>query len=132
MTLVMVFGTFDILHPGHSYFLKQAKKKGDYLVAVLARDLTVKDVKNRFPKNNEQLRLKNLEKLKIADKVLMGSLSDKFELIEQEKPDIICLGYDQNSFTANLREELRKRNILADIFRLDPFKEDVYKSSKLR
>lgn len=35
---VMVFGVFDGLHPGHRAFLRQARKKGDKLIVVVARD----------------------------------------------------------------------------------------------
>ena len=57
MKAVMVFGTFDILHPGHINFFKQAKKYGN-LIAVIARDRTVKQVKGRLPKYSEKQRLK--------------------------------------------------------------------------
>ncbi|MBU0625913.1 adenylyltransferase/cytidyltransferase family protein [Patescibacteria group bacterium] len=42
---VMLFGTFDILHPGHEYVFSQAKNYGDCVMVVLARDVTVKKVK---------------------------------------------------------------------------------------
>lgn len=45
MTVVLTFGTFDIFHPGHEYYLREAKKHGDKLVTVIARDQTVKNVK---------------------------------------------------------------------------------------
>ena len=38
----MATGTFDILHMGHIYYLKEAKKLGDELVIVVARDFTVR------------------------------------------------------------------------------------------
>ncbi|HEY4500387.1 MAG TPA: adenylyltransferase/cytidyltransferase family protein, partial [Candidatus Paceibacterota bacterium] len=47
MKRVMVFGTFDILHPGHLYFLRAAKKLGDYLIVSLARDVNVRKIKGR-------------------------------------------------------------------------------------
>ena len=56
---VMVFGTFDILHPGHLNFFKQAREFGNFLIAVIARDKTVLKIKGRLPKNNEKKRLKN-------------------------------------------------------------------------
>ena len=34
MAKVMVFGTFDGVHPGHENFFEQAKQHGDYLIAV--------------------------------------------------------------------------------------------------
>lgn len=132
MIKVMVFGTFDILHPGHRFFLEEAKGRGNYLVAVVARDITVKQLKKVDPVHDERQRAANLEALGIADKVVLGSLGDKYEVIEQEKPDIICLGYDQKFFTSSLGEELKKRKIKARVVRLMPYKENIYKSSIIR
>ncbi|MDO8741273.1 MAG: adenylyltransferase/cytidyltransferase family protein [Candidatus Woesearchaeota archaeon] len=133
MITVLVFGTFDIVHPGHMNFLKQAKKHADKLVVVVARDLTVKALKGRFPENNEERRLKNIKKLPYVDEAMLGSLgNDKYEIIEKIKPDVIALGYDQYFFTEDLKKELKKRGILADIVRLKPYKEEIYKSSKLK
>jgi len=47
---VMVFGTFDIFHPGHRSFLNQAKKYGNYLIVVVARDKQSKFSKNKIRK----------------------------------------------------------------------------------
>ena len=41
----MLFGTFDGLHEGHFDLFRQAKKYGDYLVVVVARDVNVKKIK---------------------------------------------------------------------------------------
>ena len=45
MVTVMAFGTFDVLHPGHHFYLEQARKLGDNLVVVVARDANVKKLK---------------------------------------------------------------------------------------
>lgn len=126
----MIFGTFDILHPGHINFFEQAKKQGDYLIVVIARDLNVKKIKGEFPINNEITRVDEVKKVGIADEVILGRLNDWFGLIEEIKPDIICLGYDQKDF--NLKDELIKRNLDTKIIRLKPHKKEKYKSSKLK
>ena len=72
MVKVMAFGTFDILHAGHIHMLREAKAYGDFLVVVVARDVTVLAVKHHSPKNSEEERLKNLQNLNIADKVMPG------------------------------------------------------------
>ena len=46
---VMIFGTFDKFHPGHINFLKQSEQYGDYLIVVVARDITVKKLKGKMP-----------------------------------------------------------------------------------
>ena len=53
-------------------------------------------------------------------------------LIEKIKPDVICLGYDQNSYTNNLEKELSSREISCRVVRLKSFKPDKYKSSKIK
>ena len=129
---VMVFGSFDQLHPGHMYFLLEAKKYGNQLIVVLAREETIKKIKGKKPKYSEKERKQHLEITGIADKVLLGRLKDKFKIIEDIRPDVICLGYDQTSFSGNLEEELKKRKLNAKIIRLKPYKEHIYKSSKLK
>lgn len=124
---IMVFGTFDILHLGHLNFLKQAKKYGDYLIIVVARDKTVKKVKGKKPKKNEKIRLAEIKKLKIADRVVLGDLKNKLRIVYEFKPDIICLGYDQKNFVALLK----KIKFPLKIVRLKPYQAKEYKSSKL-
>lgn len=128
MKKIMVFGTFDILHPGHIHMLEEAKSYGDYLVVVIARDKTVSEVKQKKPRNTEQVRLKNIENLHIADKVLLGSLNNKFEAIQKEQPSVIALGYDQKIPVTNLSERVGEGTT---IIRLSAYKPDIYKSSKL-
>ncbi len=131
MNRVMVFGTFDILHPGHLNFLKQARKYGDYLIVVVGRDRTVEKVKGKLPKHSEKERVRQIEKTGLTDKVMLGYLKDHYKVIQEHKPDLICLGYDQNSFADGLPEALKRFKIKTRIVRLKPFKQDIYKSSKL-
>ena len=35
---VMCFGTFDIFHPGHEYYLSTAQELADHMTVVIARD----------------------------------------------------------------------------------------------
>jgi FAD synthetase len=132
MTKVMVFGTFDILHKGHLDFLRQAKRHGDYLVVVVARDRTVANLKGRHPLHGENERLLQIIKAGVADKAVLGNLHDKYAIIKRLKPNLICLGYDQKSFTEELKRELSKRNIKARVVRLKPYMQLKYKSSKIR
>lgn len=124
----MIFGTFDILHKGHLNKFDQAKKYGD-LIIVVARDDTVKKVKGKKPKYSEKTRL---NKVKKYAKAVLGYKTDKYKIIEKYKPDIIALGYDQNSFTKDLRKELKQRKLKIKIIKLKPYKSHKYKSSLLR
>jgi len=131
MIKVMAFGTFDVLHPGHRHFLKDAKNLGDYLTVVVARDLTVKEVKGKFPLNNEQIRLKTVSDSGLADKVILGGIGSKYDVIFREKPDFIALGYDQTAFTDELHGELQRHGLDPKIERIDPFMPQTYKTSKI-
>ncbi len=132
MTRVVVFGTFDRLHPGHLHFLAEAKSHGDELYVVLARECTIREKKGKAPKYSEIERKQHLELTGIPDKILFGRTDDKYAVLEEARPDIICLGYDQKHFVDELPAELKKRRISARILRLGPFKEDIFKSSKLK
>lgn len=120
----MCFGTFDNLHPGHLSYLKQAKKIGDYLMVVVARDMNVKKIKGRMSKQNEKMRLKNVKKISFVNKAVLGQLKNLFNIITRYKPDVICLGYDQKVDLGEL-----KKVTAGEIIRLKPYKERIYKSS---
>ncbi len=128
MVKVMAFGTFDIIHPGHEFFLREANKLGQHLTIVIARDETVQQLKGQFPRVGEAIRLKNLQKLRLANKVILGSLGDKFNAIKTEKPDVIALGHDQKFFVKALR---RFKGRKFTIQRLSAYHPELYKTSKI-
>jgi cytidyltransferase-like protein len=131
VTTVLTFGTFDIFHPGHEYYLREAKKHGDRLVTIIARDQTVKSLKGSATRNDEQSRKQKVEESGIPDKVILGELENYYNCIIEEKADIICLGYDQRHLADWLQHFLHTHRLQLPIIRLDPFQEDTYKSSKL-
>jgi len=131
-TKVMVFGTFDIIHPGHLNFFRQAKKLGTKLFVLVARDTNVVKQKGEKPKFDENKRLEKVKQLSIVDHAILGDDKDPYLIIEKINPDIICLGYDQDGFSGKLKPELEKRNLKAKVIRLKPYRHGQYKSSKLR
>src|SRR5208282_433989 len=91
---VMATGVFDLLHPGHVFFLTEARKLGDELVVVVARDQTARRLK-REPYVPEHIRREMVGSLKPVDRAVLGSATDIYETVINERPNIIVLGYDQ-------------------------------------
>jgi len=132
MKRVVVFGTFDVFHPGHMDFLKQAKEYGSDLTVVIARNKTVFKIKGRLPKNSESKRMKKVSDSGLAQEVILGNEGDKYKIIKDLHPDVICLGYDQKFFVDKLRSKLDEFGLdKTEIIRLKSFKPEIYKSSKL-
>ena len=121
MVKVMATGTFDLLHLGHIYYLKEAKKLGDKLAVVVATDSTVRRLKHE-PVNHEEVRLNLIKELKIVDEAYLGHEDDMYEIVKEIKPDIIALGFDQLHNEKNIKTELKKRKIKAKVVRLNEFK----------
>lgn len=132
MKTVITFGTFDIFHKGHESYLRQAKKLGEKLIVVVARDKTVLEVKNQQAKNSEQERLKAIKDSGMADEVVLGDVEDRYAVIKKYQPDIIALGYDQKVNLPELRKRIQEFRLKTEIVRLESFKPEVYKSSKLK
>ncbi len=129
---VIIFGTFDILHAGHENMFHQARELGDCVIAIIGRDDTVKKIKGEYPYHTERQRVKNLKNANYVDKVLLGNLGDKYEIIRKIRPDVIALGYDQFAFTHQLEKFLIDEKINTQIVRLKAYKPEMYKSSIIR
>lgn len=130
MVRVIATGVFDILHPGHLHFLEEAKKLGDELIVVVARDETVRRSKHN-PIMSEEVRRRMVEALKPVDKAVLGYVDDKYRIMEELKPDIIVLGYDQPFSEEEIRREMEKRGLRVSVVRLGHYNSDINGTRKI-
>lgn len=131
MKTVMATGTFDIIHPGHGFFLEEARKLGGEdarLVVVLARDSTVR-ARKRTPIVGEKQRLEVVRMLKPVDEAYLGSETDMFEIVHRIKPDIIAIGPDQKFDVDELRDELRRRGLGCEVRRIKKYRDSELDST---
>lgn len=137
MKKVIAFGTFDLLHPGHVEYLRQAKELGDTLYVLVACDQAVFWAKKYSPQESQDIRLKKVQSVPFVDDAWIGEpVSKKEDYIRpilKVKPDIICLGYDQAlNYTPWLEVQVGKITPAPSIKRMKPFWENIYKTSLIR
>ena len=120
MVKVMATGAFDLLHMGHIYFLKEAKKLGDTLAVVVATDATVRKLKHE-PVTPEDIRLSLIRELKLVDEAFLGYEEDMYSIVEEIQPDIIALGYDQTHDEKKIKNDLKQRGLKVEVIRLSKF-----------
>ncbi|MFH1404853.1 MAG: adenylyltransferase/cytidyltransferase family protein, partial [Patescibacteria group bacterium] len=102
---VLAFGTFDNLHKGHEFFLKQAAELGDRLVVGVARDEHVLKLKGKSPEQGEQDRLNRVSKLDyVSEAVMCDNELGSYEILKKVNPDVVAVGHDQNE----LRQDLER------------------------
>lgn len=129
----MVFGVFDQLHEGHLVFFAAARHYGGQLIAVVARDSFVREYKHREPYQNELDRLTCVKNVSRVDEVILGDeIQGSYETVKKYKPDVICLGYDQNTLASDLETRMRNGEITAiPVIRLESYKGEKFHSSLL-
>lgn len=126
----MATGVFDILHPGHLYFLGEARKLGDELVVVVARDATVKRLK-REPIVPEHLRLEMVRGLKPVDHAVLGNVDDYFRVVEEWRPDVLALGHDQHWDEKAVAAGLAARGLRPRIVRVPQLQHDLMATRRI-
>jgi len=130
---VLVFGTFDGLHDGHRFFLDEARKLGERLVAVVAHDTTVNHIKGYPPVFPLQERRQTLLDDAVVDEahegdVVLGTWSKVSEI----QPSIIAVGYDQTHLEEKLREHIHNNALPFEVVRIEAHDPDRLHSSILR
>ena len=135
---VLVFGTFDIIHPSHLRFLLEARKCANCpdcrLVVVLARDSSIERIKGRKPIFNESQRLRLLSGLRVVDYARLGNEGTKhYDVILETDPDFIVLGYDQIQNEKPLNNFIKEHKLSVKVCRLPKFESgDLSSSSDVR
>jgi FAD synthetase len=108
MKKVLATGVFDILHPGHLYYLRQSKKQGDYLMVLVASDQSA-EKRGKQVVFNQRERIQLVSSLKVVDRVMAGQMKvSEGETVKKFKPDVIALGFDQKIDEKKLRASLRQ------------------------
>lgn len=106
---VIAQGTFDILHPGHLHYLREAAAMGDVLHVIIARRENV--THKRRPVLPDRQRRDMVAALDPVDSALLGDKEDIFVPIERIDPDVIVLGHDQHHDEAGIESALAERGI---------------------
>ena len=135
--VVLASGAFDLLHYGHVHYLTNAKKAGGEnakLVVVIARDKTVEKFKGHRPVIPEDQRKALVEALKVVDEAILGYEDmDMLRIIEEVKPDVIALGYDEDRIERELRSLIAERNLNIKVVRISKFEgKGIISSSKIK
>lgn len=128
MTRVVAQGTFDLLHPGHLHYLREAASLGEELHVIVARreNVTHKDP----PILPNRQRRDVIASLEMVDAAHVGHESDIFAPIEALDPDVIALGYDQHHDIEAISEALEERGIECRVVRVSG-REPQYESEIL-
>lgn len=120
----MASGVFDILHTGHISYLEQARSMGDELYVVVACDETVKKRKHD-PITPEDMRLKIVSSLKPVDHAIIGSNCNFYDVLNEIKPDVIVLGFDQTFDEKNLQKDLKEKGYNISVKRASKSADDL-------
>ena len=129
MIRVLATGVFDILHPGHVHFLTEAKKLGDELVVVVARDSVAQRMK-RLPFIPENIRVTMVGALKPVDRAILGVEGNIYDILTVVRPNIVALGYDQKFDANEIVEEGKKRGIELKVARISKYSDSEFDGTR--
>lgn len=133
MKTVVAFGTFDIIHPGHLYYLEYAVGLGDRLIAVVTPDATALRRKGIKPLFTSKERMKIVSSLRCVDTAVLGDSDDSWRNVMRCNPDIVCFGYDQKAAARAFKEQVVKVSARPIMVRMAPaLRSNRYHSTHLK
>jgi FAD synthetase len=130
---VLATGVFDLLHLGHVRFLEESKRRGGpgaRLVVVVASDKTVFRRKGRKPILPEDQRRELVGSLRTVDRAILGHENlDMLRTVKEVKPDMICVGYDQQEVKKSAKSLLKREGLRIPVVQIPKFGPDGLNSS---
>ena len=94
-TIVLTFGTFDVLHLGHLRILEHAAMEGEQLVVGVSSDALNVAKKGRAPVFSQDERMQIVAALRCVDEVFLEeSLELKRDYLLRYRADVLAMGND--------------------------------------
>ena len=94
-TVVFTNGVFDLLHPGHVRYLREARRLGDALIVGVNSDRSVRANKGQDrPLTPEAERAEILVALECVDGAVIFDEDTPYDLILALQPDVLVKGAD--------------------------------------
>jgi glycerol-3-phosphate cytidylyltransferase-like family protein len=137
MEYVIAFGVFDLLHPGHDYFIRQcytiAANNNLPLVLVVTKDCILRILKPQRIADNEQQRINSVRSLAATIhhniEVTFGDdILGAYAIFDRYRPKIVCCGHDQH----NLKSSILLRCPSIDVIMIGAYEAHIYSSTIIR
>jgi rfaE bifunctional protein nucleotidyltransferase chain/domain len=108
--VVFTNGVFDLVHPGHIRYLREARSLGDALIVGLNSDQSVRANKGpERPINPQEERAEVLAALDCVDAVVVFDEETPHEIISRVLPDVLVKGADWGPDNIVGREVVERR-----------------------
>jgi rfaE bifunctional protein nucleotidyltransferase chain/domain len=93
--VVFTNGVFDLIHPGHVRYLRDARALGDALIVAINSDRSVRANKGPGrPVNPEHERAEVLAALDVVDAVVVFDEETPHDIVARIQPDVLVKGAD--------------------------------------
>ncbi len=116
--IVTLNGSFDILHPGHAYIIREARRQGDILIVGLNSDSSIKQYKGGDrPVLSERERAELLASFADVDYITIFDDITPINFIEAIKPDVHVTGaeYGENCIEAETARKYGRLHLVPRI-----------------
>lgn len=106
-------GCWDLFHVGHLNYIREAKKRCDYLIVDVTPDEIMFKQKNKYPIIGEQNRLEVIRAIKYVDRAELSGEGRDEEALEKYGYNILFISEDHKGkeYYNNLEKEMKEKGV---------------------
>lgn len=106
-------GCWDLFHVGHLNYIREAKKRCDYLIVDVTPDEIMFKQKNKYPIIGEQNRLEVVRAIKYVDRAELSGEGRDFEALEKYGYNVLFLSEDHRGkeYYNNLEKQMNELGV---------------------
>ena len=106
-------GCWDLFHVGHLNYIREAKKRCDYLIVDVTPDEIMFKQKNKHPIIGEQNRLEVVRAIKYVDRAELSGEGRDLEALEKYGYNILFISEDHKGkeYYNNLEKEMKEKGV---------------------